>query len=144
MLSQTLFLYLLVPPDPPVLELKEVKGSVISLAWTPGFEGDSPITGYYLESKAVNGNNNLSLSLIFDLFRIVKVFVSHPPASWDFTKTAVDFSANQTEATIIEMNPSTYNIRMFAKNSAGISKTSNILTITTERTGVVFLETFFL
>lgn len=46
---------LLVPPDPPVVELKEVKGNVISLSWTPGFEGDSPITGYYLEYKAVHG-----------------------------------------------------------------------------------------
>lgn len=46
---------LLVPPDPPVVELKEVKDNTISLLWTPGFEGDSPITGYYLEYKAVNG-----------------------------------------------------------------------------------------
>lgn len=43
------------PPDPPTLELKEVRGSTISLAWTPGFEGDGPITVYYMESKAVNG-----------------------------------------------------------------------------------------
>lgn len=46
---------LLVPPDPPVVELKEVIDNTISLIWTPGFEGDSPITGYYLEYKAVNG-----------------------------------------------------------------------------------------
>lgn len=43
------------PPDPPVLELKEAKGSTIYLVWTPAFEGDSPITGYYLESKTTNG-----------------------------------------------------------------------------------------
>ncbi|KAM6999911.1 cell adhesion molecule DSCAM-like [Tautogolabrus adspersus] len=100
----------LVSPDPPLVELKEVKGSTISLLWTPGFEGDSPITGYYLEYKAVN-------------------------ASWDYTKTVVDFSPDQTEATIIEINPSTYNIRMFAKNSVGTSRASNILTITTGETG---------
>ncbi|XP_042348711.1 Down syndrome cell adhesion molecule-like protein 1 homolog [Plectropomus leopardus] len=99
-----------VPPDPPVIELKEVKDNTISLVWMPGFEGDSPITGYYLECKAVN-------------------------ASWDYIKTVVDFSPNQTEATIIEINPSTYNIRMFAKNSLGTSKPSNILTITTEEAG---------
>lgn len=56
------FLCLLVPPDPPVLELQEVKGSMISLAWTPGFEGDSPITGYYLESKAVNSKTTFRLA----------------------------------------------------------------------------------
>ncbi|XP_020502169.2 cell adhesion molecule Dscam1 isoform X1 [Labrus bergylta] len=99
-----------VPPDPPVVDIKEVKGSTIALLWTPGFEGDSPITGYYLEYKAVN-------------------------ASWDYIKTVVDFSPGQTEATIIEINPSTYNIRMFAKNSVGTSRASNILTITTGETG---------
>ncbi|XP_028445419.1 Down syndrome cell adhesion molecule-like protein 1 homolog isoform X1 [Perca flavescens] len=98
------------PPDPPVVELKEVKDNTISLVWTPGFEGDSPITGYYLECKAVN-------------------------ASWDYRKTVVDFSSNQTEATIIEINPSTYNIRMFAKNSLGTSTASNVLTITTVEAG---------
>lgn len=51
----------------------------------------------------------------------------------------MDFGANQTEATIIEMNPATYNIRMFARNSAGTSNASNVLTITTEE-GEVFLD----
>nr|XP_046261881.1 Down syndrome cell adhesion molecule homolog [Scatophagus argus] len=99
-----------VAPDPPVVELKEVKDNTFSLLWTPGFDGDSPITGYYLEYKAVH-------------------------ASWDYTKTIVDFSADQREATIIEMKPSTYNIRMFAKNNLGASKASNVLTITTGATG---------
>ncbi|XP_023133404.2 cell adhesion molecule DSCAM-like isoform X2 [Amphiprion ocellaris] len=100
----------LMTPDPPVVELKEIKDNTISLSWTVGFEGDSPVTGYYLEYKAAN-------------------------ASWDYTKTVVDFGPNQTEATIIEINPSTYNIRMFAKNSLGTSRASNILTITTGETG---------
>ncbi|XP_061901884.1 cell adhesion molecule DSCAML1-like isoform X2 [Entelurus aequoreus] len=93
-------------PDPPVVELKEVRDNAVSLTWTAGFEGGGPITGYFLEYKAVNG-------------------------SWDFKKTVVDFSPNQTEATIIEINPSMYNIRMFATNSHGTSKASNILTFTT-------------
>lgn len=99
-----------VPPDPPVIELEEVKDNTISLLWTPGFDGDSPITGYYLEYKAVN-------------------------ASWDYVKTVVNFCPNETDATIIEINPSTYNIRMFAKNSVGTSKASNVLTITTGEAG---------
>ncbi|XP_047440371.1 protein sidekick-1-like [Mugil cephalus] len=100
----------LAPPDPPVVKLKEVKDHTISLFWTPGFEGESPITGFYLEYKAAN-------------------------ASWDYIKTVVDFGANETEATIIEIHPSTYNIRMFARNSLGTSKASNVLTITTGDTG---------
>ncbi|MEQ2246334.1 hypothetical protein ILYODFUR_037358, partial [Ilyodon furcidens] len=94
-----------VPPDPPVVGLKEVIDNTISLFWTPGFEGNSPITGFYLEYKAAN-------------------------ASWDYTKAIVDFSSNETDATIIEINPSTYNIRMFAKNSMGTSKASNVLIVT--------------
>lgn len=100
----------LMTPDPPVVELKEIKDNTVSLSWTVGFEGESPITGYYLEYKAAN-------------------------ATWDYTKTVVDFGPNQTEATIIEINPSTYNIRMFAKNSLGTSRASNILTITTGEGG---------
>ncbi|KAM4586686.1 cell adhesion molecule Dscam1-like isoform 2-T2 [Fundulus diaphanus] len=98
------------PPDPPVIVLKEVTDNTISLSWTPGFEGDSPITGFYLEYKAAN-------------------------ASWDYTKTVIDFSSNETEAKIIEMYPSTYNIRMFATNSVGTSKPSNVLNITIEEKG---------
>ncbi|XP_054649071.1 cell adhesion molecule DSCAML1-like [Dunckerocampus dactyliophorus] len=97
-------------PDPPVVELKEVRDTTVSLSWTAGFEGGAPIIGYILEYKAVNG-------------------------SWDFKKTVVDFSPNQTEATIIEINPSTYNIRMFAKSTLGTSKPSNILTFTTGEKG---------
>lgn len=40
----------------------------------------------------------------------------------------------------MEINPSTYNIRMFAKTSLGTSKASNVLTITTGEAGVVFLH----
>ncbi|TNM98702.1 hypothetical protein fugu_013266 [Takifugu bimaculatus] len=98
-----------VPPDPPVVELKEVKDNMFSLAWTPGFEGDSPIVGFILEYKALN-------------------------ASWDSTKTVVEFGPNQTDATILEMNPSTYNVRIFARNSLGTSNASNVLTITTTKT----------
>ncbi|XP_077589069.1 cell adhesion molecule DSCAML1-like [Stigmatopora nigra] len=99
-----------VPPDPPVVELKEVKDNTVCLSWTPGFEGDAPISGYFLEYKQING-------------------------TWDLKKTVVDFSPNLTEATIVEMNPSTYNIRMFAKSSAGSSQASNVLTFTTGLTG---------
>ncbi|XP_039872320.1 Down syndrome cell adhesion molecule homolog isoform X6 [Simochromis diagramma] len=99
-----------VPPDPPVIELKKVDSNSFSLFWNISSEGDSPITGYFLEYKAVN-------------------------ASWDYTKNAVDFGAHETEATIIEMNPSTYNVRMFAKNSQATSAASNVLTITTGEAG---------
>ncbi|KAF7668701.1 hypothetical protein LDENG_00294720 [Lucifuga dentata] len=100
----------LVPPDPPVVELREVRDNTVSFCWTAGFDGGSPITGYDLEYKAAN-------------------------VSWDSTKTVLDFNPNQTEATIIEIHPSTYNIRMFARNIVGTSEASNIVTITVGETG---------
>lgn len=42
----------------------------------------------------------------------------------------VDFNANQTEATLAELIPATYDFRMFAQNIAGTSNASNVLTIT--------------
>ncbi|CAF92746.1 unnamed protein product [Tetraodon nigroviridis] len=56
-------------------------------------------------------------------------------ASWDSTKIVVEFGSSQTNATILEMKPSTYNLRMFARNRLGTSKASNVLTITTKETG---------
>lgn len=66
-------LFLSVPPDPPILELNEVKNYAISLFWTPGFEGSSPITGFYLEYKASNGEREVQwggiITLIHDICR---------------------------------------------------------------------------
>lgn len=56
----------------------------------------------------------------------------------------MDFGAHETEATIIEMNPSTYNVRMFAKNSQATSAASNVLTITTGEAGVIFIKKFII
>lgn len=49
-------------PEPPVVKLMEVKDNTFSLVWTPGLEGDSPITGFILEYKAVNGKTFISAS----------------------------------------------------------------------------------
>ncbi|XP_029326624.1 Down syndrome cell adhesion molecule isoform X2 [Mus caroli] len=39
------------PPDPPEIEIKDVKARTITLRWTMGFDGNSPITGYDIECK---------------------------------------------------------------------------------------------
>lgn len=54
----------------------------------------------------------------------------------------VDFSANQTEATLVELLPATYDIRMFAMSIAGTSNASNVLTVTSGEAGVVCLKVF--
>lgn len=49
-------------PEPPVVRLTEVNDNTFSLVWTPGLEGDSPITGFILEYKAINGKTFISAS----------------------------------------------------------------------------------
>lgn len=43
------------PPDPPEVEIREVKDRTIALRWTMGFDGNSPITGYDIECKNKSG-----------------------------------------------------------------------------------------
>lgn len=43
------------PPDPPVVEIREVRDRSIALRWTMGFDGNSPITGYDIECKNKSG-----------------------------------------------------------------------------------------
>lgn len=48
-------LCLIEPPDPPEVEIREVKDRTIALRWTMGFDGNSPITGFDIESKNKSG-----------------------------------------------------------------------------------------
>uniref|UniRef100_A0A672PFZ3 Cell adhesion molecule DSCAM n=1 Tax=Sinocyclocheilus grahami TaxID=75366 RepID=A0A672PFZ3_SINGR len=95
-------------PDPPEVEIREVKDRTIALRWTMGFDGNSPITGYDINYK-------------------------NKSSSWASSQMTKDVSPQLNQATIIELHPaSTYNIRMFAKNQIGESRPSNELTITTD------------
>ncbi|XP_051534458.1 cell adhesion molecule DSCAM isoform X1 [Myxocyprinus asiaticus] len=95
-------------PDPPEVEIREVKDRTIALRWTMGFDGNSPITGYDINYK-------------------------NKSVSWASSQMTKDVSPQLNQATIIELHPaSTYNIRMFAKNQIGDSRPSNELTITTD------------
>ncbi|KAM9498556.1 cell adhesion molecule DSCAM-like isoform 2-T2 [Salvelinus alpinus] len=96
------------PPDPPEVEIREVKDRTIALRWTMGFDGNSPITGFDIECKNKSG-------------------------SWEMAQRTKDVSPQLNQATIIDLHPSsTYSIRMFAKNHIGKSEASNELTITTD------------
>lgn len=48
------------PPDPPEIEIKDVKARTITLRWTMGFDGNSPITGYDIECKNKSGKSYIS------------------------------------------------------------------------------------
>ncbi|XP_077051770.1 Down syndrome cell adhesion molecule a isoform X3 [Siphateles boraxobius] len=96
------------PPEPPKVEIREVKERTIALRWTMGFDGNSPITGYDIECK-------------------------NKTETWERARRTRDVSPTLNQATIIELHPSsTYNIRIFAKNHIGDSEPSNELTVTTD------------
>uniref|UniRef100_A0A8C6H6S0 Cell adhesion molecule DSCAM n=1 Tax=Mus spicilegus TaxID=10103 RepID=A0A8C6H6S0_MUSSI len=96
------------PPDPPEIEIKDVKARTITLRWTMGFDGNSPITGYDIECK-------------------------NKSDSWDSAQRTKDVSPQLNSATIIDIHPSsTYSIRMYAKNRIGKSEPSNEITITAD------------
>ncbi|KAA8586482.1 hypothetical protein FQN60_000318 [Etheostoma spectabile] len=70
------------------VEIREVKDRTIALRWTMGFDGNSPITGFDIESK-------------------------NKSASWDTAQKTKDVSPQLNQATIIDLHPSsTYNIRI--------------------------------
>ncbi|XP_055975300.1 cell adhesion molecule DSCAM isoform X1 [Sorex fumeus] len=96
------------PPDPPEIEIKDVRARTITLRWTMGFDGNSPITGYDIECK-------------------------NKSDSWDSAQRTKDVSPQLNSATIIDIHPSsTYSIRMYAKNRIGKSEPSNELSITAD------------
>ncbi|KAM9038181.1 LOW QUALITY PROTEIN: cell adhesion molecule DSCAM [Sarcophilus harrisii] len=94
------------PQITPEIEIKRCE-STITLRWTIGFDGNSPITGYDIECK------NKSIN------------------SWDSAQRTKDVSPQLNSATIIDIHPSsTYSIRMYA--TIGKSEASNELTITAD------------
>lgn len=56
LVSSLLFYFLaLEPPDPPELEVREVKDRSMNLRWTQRFDGNSIITSYDIEYKNKSG-----------------------------------------------------------------------------------------
>lgn len=53
---------LLEPPDPPELEIREVKARSMNLRWTQRFDGNSIITGFDIEYKNKSGKSVSMLS----------------------------------------------------------------------------------
>lgn len=66
------------------------------------------------------------------------ILYSHfcPIASWDTAKRTEVAQAYLTQVTLVDLRPAkTYNLRIFAVNSVGLSEPSNILIFTTKEAG---------
>lgn len=55
-------------PDPPEVEIREVKDRTIALRWTMGFDGNSPITGYDINYKNKSGKEHGTTLLLNILY----------------------------------------------------------------------------
>lgn len=59
-------------------------------------------------------------------------------ASWDTAITTQVSNPELTQLTLVDLRPAkSYNLRMFATNSVGMSEASNVLTVTTKEAGRV-------
>uniref|UniRef100_A0A674NCB4 DS cell adhesion molecule like 1 n=1 Tax=Takifugu rubripes TaxID=31033 RepID=A0A674NCB4_TAKRU len=96
------------PPDPPELEVREVKDRSMNLRWTQRFDGNSAITSYDIEYK-------------------------NKTDTWELKHATRNISPTNNQANIVDLHPaSVYSIRMFSYNSIGKSEASKELTISTE------------
>uniref|UniRef100_A0A8B9TKJ6 Cell adhesion molecule DSCAML1 n=1 Tax=Anas platyrhynchos TaxID=8839 RepID=A0A8B9TKJ6_ANAPL len=96
------------PPDPPELEIREVKARSMNLRWTQRFDGNSIITGFDIEYK-------------------------NKSDPWDFKQSTRNISPTINQANIVDLHPaSVYSIRMYSFNKIGRSEPSKELTISTE------------
>ncbi|XP_041090779.1 Down syndrome cell adhesion molecule-like protein 1 homolog [Polyodon spathula] len=96
------------PPDPPELEVREVKARSMNLRWTQRFDGNSIITSFDIEYK-------------------------NKSESWDFKHATRNISPTINQANIVELHPAQiYSIRMYSFNKIGRSEASKDLTIRTE------------
>ncbi|XP_034745933.1 Down syndrome cell adhesion molecule-like protein 1 homolog isoform X1 [Etheostoma cragini] len=96
------------PPDPPELEVREVKDRSMNLRWIQRFDGNSIITSYDIEYK-------------------------NKSDSWDHMYTTRNISPTNNQANIVELHPAcVYSIRMYSYNKIGRSLPSKELTISTE------------
>ncbi|XP_078538396.1 cell adhesion molecule DSCAML1 isoform X3 [Lissotriton helveticus] len=96
------------PPDPPELEIREVKARSMNLRWTQRFDGNSIITGFDIEYK-------------------------NKSDSWDFKQATRNVSPTINQANIVDLHPAlVYSIRMYSFNKIGQSGPSKEVTISTE------------
>lgn len=142
-----------VPPDPPTVAIREISARSISVWWSAGFDGNTPITGFHLECKSQsgkiteiarlalpNGLNEWVLPIVqfqclLTLYYFFVIFAVTD--SWVDGVRGSNILPWERETAINDLRPFyTYNIRMFTKNDMGLSKPSNELTITTKEAGI--------
>lgn len=125
------------------VETQEVKERAFTVRWTPVFDGGRPITSYRIDIKNKQGKHRKSIPVILIEFQhsVANYTVSIHcccTASWDTAIRTEISNPKLTQMSLVDMQPAkTYNLRMFATNSIGMSEASNVLTVTTKEAGTV-------
>lgn len=124
------------PPDPPELEVREVKDRSMNLRWIQRFDGNSIITSYDIEYKNKSGTlPEVWKSFLFVFFKFLawsQIFL-YLTDTWDHMYTTRNISPTNNQANIVELHPAcVYSIRMYSYNKIGRSLPSKELTISTE------------
>lgn len=134
------------PPDPPELEVREVKDRSMNLRWTQRFDGNSVITSYDIEYKNKTGElevDNLLWNILrtsgngfeaaYDDQRLCVLSLCPLTDSWELKHATRNISPTNNQANIVDLHPaSVYSIRMYSYNVIGKSEASKELTISTE------------
>ncbi|XP_075908015.1 cell adhesion molecule DSCAM-like isoform X2 [Petromyzon marinus] len=96
------------PPDPPEVNVREVTSRSITLRWSAGFNGNSPITGFDIQYKNA----------------------SEP---WERSQQTSGISPEISLATVIDLHPATsYRLRVAARNHIGRGDASSEILATTQ------------
>lgn len=133
MLAESFLLPIAEPPDPPELEVREVKDRSMNLRWIQRFDGNSIITSYDIEYKNKSGGCLISKAYPISEEHKQNGGISSFADTWDHMYTTRNISPTNNQANIVELHPAcVYSIRMYSYNKIGRSLPSKELTISTE------------
>ncbi|CAG0885271.1 unnamed protein product [Cyprideis torosa] len=96
------------PPEVPSgIKVTDKSGTTVKLQWKAPYDGNSPITMYWIEYKTSKG-------------------------TWDGSHDKLPIPGSQTLAEVFELRPATaYHLRIIAENELGVSDASEVFTIVT-------------
>lgn len=138
------FTFSLDRPNSPRIQTREVKERAVTLRWTPVFDGGRPITSYNIDLKNKQGELKKTIPVILIVIVWISSMYSWCTALWSTSIKTILSNPHLTEVTLVDLSPAkTYNLRMFASNSMGISESSNVLTVTTKEAGRVSQSLLF-
>ena len=112
------------PSPPQDVEVIAKTSQILNISWTPGFNGNSDILNYTVETSTDN-----------------QTFAQATCPGLSSSGCVV--SSSSTNASLVGLHPGrTYYIRVFATNNVGSSTASSVITTTTDEEGIMLHNIF--